>query len=228
MKRHIPNLLTLANAACGFVGIVCAFEGKLALASYCIFVACLFDFADGFAARLLRVQSAIGKELDSLSDAISFGLLPAVICYQLLGMGFLAESLWRWGAVLLLLFSVLRLAKFNTDTRQQEGFIGLPTPANALLWASLPLMLLRKPAWEIWLTQPMVLLSLCVFMSFLLVAELPLFALKFKNFRWQDNQIKFIFLILSVALVLWASWLALPLIIFLYVFLSLIYNSSKQ
>lgn len=222
-KKHVPNLLTLCNALCGCVGISLIAEGQVVLACWLVFVALFFDFFDGFAARLLNVKSEIGKQLDSLADAITFGVLPA----------FIAQNLWtktestdffRYFPFLLALFSILRLAKFNIDTRQTDSFIGVPTPANAMIWASFPLILhyQNSPFAEKILTNAHFLMPMIVLMSFLLVAELPLFALKFKDFSWQSNQIKYIFLILSVLALLVLQFWAMPVIILLYIIFSLL------
>ncbi|OZA56958.1 MAG: CDP-diacylglycerol--serine O-phosphatidyltransferase, partial [Sphingobacteriales bacterium 39-40-5] len=142
MKKHIPNSVTCLNLFSGCLGIVFAFQGNLIWASYAIVIAAVFDFFDGMLARLLKAYSDIGKELDSLADMVSFGVLPSVIIYQLFALSpqidFGADWL-SFSAFIIAVFSALRLAKFNIDTRQSENFIGLPTPANALLIASFPL-----------------------------------------------------------------------------------------
>jgi CDP-diacylglycerol--serine O-phosphatidyltransferase len=223
MKQHFPNLLTLCNALCGCVGISLIAEGQIVIACFLVFVALFFDFFDGFAARLLRVQSEIGKQLDSLADAITFGVLPA----------FIAQNLWTktnnsdfftYFPFLLALFSILRLAKFNIDKRQTDSFIGVPTPANAMLWASFPLILhYQHSAFaEKIFTNSHFLMILVLLMSFLLVSELRLFALKFKDFSWKKNQIKFVFMLLSVLAIVILQFWAVPFILFLYVFLSLV------
>lgn len=220
-------MLTLCNALCGCVGISLIAEGQIIMACWLVFVALFFDFFDGFAARMLRVKSEIGKQLDSLADAITFGVLPA----------FIAQNLWTKTAstdffmyfpFLLALFSILRLAKFNIDTRQTDSFIGVPTPANAMLWASFPLILhyQNSPFAEKVLTNTHFLMPLIVLMSFLLVAELPLFALKFKDYSWKNNQIKYIFLILSVLALFVLQFWAIPVIILLYIVFSLVLKTS--
>mgnify|MGYP005849886455 FL=1 len=223
MKQHIPNILTLCNALCGCVGISLIAEGQILIACFLVFVALFFDYFDGFAARLLSVQSEIGKQLDSLADAITFGVLPA----------FIAQSLWvkdnssdffTYFPFLLALFSILRLAKFNIDTRQTDSFIGVPTPANAMLWASFPLILHYQNSefTEKVLSNSHFLMFLIVLMSFLLVAELPLFALKFKDFSWKNNKMKFLFILLSLLAIIILHFWAIPFIIFLYILLSLL------
>ncbi len=222
MKRHIPNALTCANLLCGCVGIVEVFHNNLLLSCALIGLAAVFDFLDGFAARLLKVSSPIGKELDSLADMTTFGVLPAMIVYQLLlrsvpGL----EDLWIPNlAFLIAVGSALRLAKFNIDPRQSDSFIGVPTPANALLVASLPFILRNYPEWESVIVNTTNLLIFTVVMSFLLVAELPLFALKFKSFGWAGNEVRYSFLLASVVLLATLGFLAVPLIVGGYVLLS--------
>ncbi|MGD1840725.1 MAG: CDP-diacylglycerol--serine O-phosphatidyltransferase [Thermonemataceae bacterium] len=239
MVRHIPNLLTLGNAFCGCVGIVQLLQGHWQLTALFVGIALVFDFADGFVARALRVHSELGKQLDSLSDAITFGVLPAFIAFiflirathlpnDLLQGDLQAVVWWHYSAFLIAVCSVLRLARFNIDTRQSDTFIGVPTPANAILWTSLLIIVQQQPFYQTWLYNLYVLIPLIFLMSFLLVAELPLFSLKFKNFTWKDNQIKYIFLILSLLLVLLLKYLALPLMIVLYIAISVIHNIIKK
>ncbi|WP_373515339.1 CDP-diacylglycerol--serine O-phosphatidyltransferase [Persicitalea sp.] len=222
MKRHIPNALTCANLLCGCVGIVEVFHNNMLLSCALIGLAAVFDFFDGFAARLLKVSSPIGKELDSLADMTTFGVLPAMIIYQLLlrsvpGL----EDLWIPNlAFLIAVCSALRLAKFNIDPRQSDSFIGVPTPANALLVASLPFILRNYPEWESVIVNTTNLLIFTAVMSFLLVAELPLFALKFKSFGWQGNEVRYLFLLASAVLLVLLGFLAVPLIVGGYVLLS--------
>ena len=222
MKRHIPNALTCANLLCGCVGIVEVFHNNMLLSCALIGLAAVFDFFDGFAARLLKVSSPIGKELDSLADMTTFGVLPAMIIYQLLlrsvpGL----EDLWIPNlAFLMAVCSALRLAKFNIDPRQSDSFIGVPTPANALLVASLPFILRNHPEWESVIVNTINLLIFTAIMSFLLVAELPLFALKFKSFGWAGNEVRYSFLLAAAVLLGVLGFLAVPLIVGGYVLLS--------
>ena len=185
MKKHIPNFLTCGNLFCGCVGIVSVFQNDLVFAAYMIGLAALLDFADGFLARIMNAYSLIGKELDSLADCVTFGVLPSMMLYKLLqkslmGDGFAIELfvVLPYLAFLIAVFSALRLAKFNIDTRQSESFIGVPTPANGLLVASLPLILGQHPGWSQYIQNPYVIVGYILVMSYLLVCELPLFALK--------------------------------------------------
>lgn len=225
IRKHIPNALTSCNLLSGCVGIVAVFEGSLVLAVYMIWLAAIFDFLDGFAARILKVSSPIGGELDSLADMVTFGVLPAAIVYKMLQHTGVAPWV-PYLAFVIAVFSALRLAKFNLDTRQTSSFIGLPTPANALFISSLPLIieyrefsLLSIPVQFI--MEPWFLLGCTFVLSFLLVAELPLFALKFSSFGWAENKLKYIYLITSVVLIILFKFVAIPLIIVLYVLLSL-------
>ena len=199
------------------MGIVFALEGRSLPAAYFVWIACLFDFLDGFATRILKVSSPIGKELDSLADMVSFGLLPSVVVYKMLVAAGAPEYI-PYLAFSIAVFSALRLAIFNLDERQADSFRGLPTPANALLITALPLLTgdvatLLQVYW--------VLCLIIVFSSYLLVSGIELFALKFKNFSWQENKIRFTFLMLSVLLLATLQLAAIPVIILLYIALSL-------
>lgn len=236
MKKHIPNTITSFNLVCGCIGIGMAVQGDLAASSYLMFLAAIFDFFDGFSARLLKVSSLFGKELDSLADLVSFGVLPGLIVFMMLN-GCVEESdgyvrYLPYVAFLIPVFSGLRLAKFNIDERQSEGFIGLPTPANALFFASFPLILTYQSDEFVFISgiisKPEVLLFLSVVMSILLVSGLRLFALKFKGFGIKGNEVKYIFLILSLLLLLFMQYTAIPLILILYILLSLIHNLVKK
>jgi CDP-diacylglycerol--serine O-phosphatidyltransferase len=251
VKKHIPNFLTCCNLLCGCLGIIKCFEFSFAgcfggsttpwleEAGYLIFLACIFDFLDGFAARILKVSSPIGKELDSLADCVTFGVLPGLILFHLiksdidnLRNSFLPDFIYNlpYIALIIPIFSALRLAKFNVDTRQSESFIGVPTPANAILIASFP-FIISQAKWDIMtsiLTNAYWLLSITLVMSFLLIAELPLFALKFKSFKWNENRIRYSFLISSLILFIFLAWTAIPLTIFLYIGLSLFENKLNK
>ncbi|MFN8354835.1 MAG: CDP-diacylglycerol--serine O-phosphatidyltransferase [Spirosomataceae bacterium] len=226
----IPNLFTCGNLLCGCVGIVAVFHSDLLLASIMIGLAGVFDFLDGFLARFLKSSSAIGKELDSLADVVTFGVLPSCIVYSLIQEAVPdIYSLWKaYLAFIIAVFSALRLAKFNIDTRQAESFIGVPTPANAFLIGSIPLILYQYPETKTWIVDANYLIIFSLVCSFLLVAEIPLFALKFKSFGWKGNEIKFIFLILSAILLVLLKFAAVPIIIFLYIGLSVVQNLLKK
>jgi CDP-diacylglycerol---serine O-phosphatidyltransferase len=218
MIRHLPNFLTCCNLLCGCFAIVFLLEERSIPAAYFVWAACVFDFLDGFVARLLKVSSPIGKELDSLADVVSFGVVPAMVMFKLIGAHSSLESLPYIGFTIAA-FSALRLAIFNLDTRQSDSFIGLNTPANTLFISSLPLLPENIGAW---LYQDWVLVTITMVFSLLLVSPIEIFALKFKNYSWADNKIRFTFLALSVLLLLALQISAIPVIILLYIALSLI------
>ncbi|MBI4929967.1 MAG: CDP-alcohol phosphatidyltransferase family protein [Bacteroidetes bacterium] len=234
MKKNIPNFFTLCNLFCGCIAIVFAFEGNLIWSAYMVGIACLFDFLDGMAARALKVNSEIGKQLDSLADMVSFGVVPGVIVFILLNHSmvtcgadvFVAAPISFCG-FLITIFSAIRLAKFNLDTRQSDMFIGLPTPANTIFISSLPVVLqfnLISESMKQIITNPYFLISLSLISSFLLIAPISLFAFKFKNFSWADNKVRYIFLTLAFVLLIILKFAGIPLIIILYIVLSVINN----
>ena len=204
MLLNFPNALTCCNLICGCMATGAAFHARFEWAMIMIILGAVFDFFDGMAARALHISSPIGKELDSLADVVTFGVAPSAMVFQLFGLVVYPDwlqplsSYLPYTAFLMAAFSALRLAKFNLDERQTSSFIGLPTPANALFWSSLIVGELS------WLASPRfnaVFLFLFILMfCFLLIAEIPLFALKFKNLSWQDNHVKYIFLIGCLAL----------------------------
>lgn len=231
IKRHIPNTITCCNLICGCLATGMAFRASSSghvddfqFAFALIILGAVFDFFDGFAARLLRVSSAIGKELDSLADDITFGFAPATIVYALLVK---TTPVHRWDffapvAFLIAAFSALRLAKFNLDERQSMGFIGLPTPANALFWGALSLSICSHETWvetHMMAVFTAILIGI-VFSCWLLVSEVPMFALKFKQYGWKGNEIRYSFLLLSALLLLLLGWAGFSAIIVLYVIVS--------
>lgn len=217
----IPNFMTLGNLLCGCLGILSVFEGNVISASVFIGIALLLDFGDGFAARLLNSASPIGKELDSLADVVSFGVLPSFILFNELINNELTNGYVAYAAFVIALFSALRLAKFNVDTRQTDSFIGVPTPANAMVIAALPLIQTYQPAYAAFIS-PWVILVYIVVMSYLLISELPLFALKFKSYAWSANSYVYSFLIASVVLLVVFKFFAVPLVILLYIGMSVV------
>ncbi|MBE9469432.1 MAG: CDP-diacylglycerol--serine O-phosphatidyltransferase [Bacteroidetes bacterium] len=238
ITRYIPNFITSLNLFSGSIATVLAFEGYLTYAAAFIVLASIFDFFDGMSARLLKVSSPMGKELDSLSDLVSFGFAPSVILYSLLKQIIFPNvqmnlSNIEFSQILILLspfliavFSGLRLAKFNVDERQTSSFIGLPTPANALLIVSLPIILsgndyayLRDFILNIYILIPLIFIQ-----SYLLIAEFPMFSFKFKNLKFSDNKIRYIFLIFVIALFVIFKLAAIPLAIFMYIIFSAVNN----
>lgn len=244
IKKHIPNAITCLNILSGCIASLLAIEGYLYPAALLIILAAVFDFMDGMFARLLGAYSEMGKELDSLADMLSFGFAPATIAFSYLrlavlgdtGAAFTPETLSYSQIAILLsafiisIFSGLRLAKFNVDTRQTTSFIGVPTPANAMFWASLPIILHfgDYPMIESLLTNQWLILVSVIVTSLLLVSEIPMFALKVKSLRWQENQIRYLFLITLIILAILLKWLVIPLILFVYIFFSLIDNMLKK
>ncbi|TGE17033.1 CDP-alcohol phosphatidyltransferase family protein [Hymenobacter elongatus] len=224
MKNHLPNAVTCLNLFAGCLALCNIFTSHLETAAYLVGLAAAFDFADGLLARALHASSPIGKDLDSLADMVSFGVVPGAILFQLLARPEAGLPEWLpYAGFIVTVFSALRLAKFNNDTRQTTSFIGLPTPACTLVVASLPLILAHDTfALGSILLNPWVLLALTILLSGLLVAEIPLFALKFKNLTWQDNSLRFIFLLLAVALLVVLQAAAIPLVVLLYVLLSVV------
>lgn len=226
MKRHIPNAITCTHLFSGCVGIVFAFHGNLNFAAYAVFTAAFFDFLDGMAARLLKVHSEIGKQLDSLADVVSFGVLPSVIIYHLFYLPDTSSNntiWWFYSAFFIAVFSALRLAKFNVDMRQTNSFIGLPTPASAMLSASFPLILNQDNAsFTGIILNPYFLIAYIVLNCWLLVAELPLLSLKFKNLGFNENIYRYVLLIFSVVCLVIFKFAAIPVIIFFYILLSII------
>ncbi len=204
--KSFPNGLTCCNLLSGCAAVKSAFEGNPRLAFMLVLAGAAFDFLDGFAARRLKISSAVGKELDSLADVITFGLAPSAMAFDLLCKAAVPESMagaaqvYPYTAFVMTAFSALRLAKFNLDSRQSSSFIGLPTPANALFWGSAACSanaaLLASPA-SVYAVVFMVFAS-----SALLVCEIPMFALKFKNFTWADNKVRYMFLAASAAFVI--------------------------
>lgn len=232
MKKHIPNTITCLNLLAGCAGIVFAFEEQLLYACYAIFLAAAFDFLDGLAARLLGAYSEIGKELDSLADVVSFGVLPSVIVYHLFlnapPVGEISVYL-NFSAFIIAVGSALRLAKFNVDTRQTVNFIGLPTPANALLIASLPLILTNSGNFlSSYILNAYFLAFFSIMSAFLLLMELPLISLKFSDLTIKSNLYRYILIISSLILLAIVKFAAVPIIIVLYIVISIIqFNSTK-
>lgn len=217
----IPNTITIMNLLCGCMAVLHAFSGDLETSFILVIAAAVFDFLDGFAARLLKAYSDIGKELDSLADMVSFGLAPSAVAYT---MG--AEHL----AFIIAAFSALRLAKFNIDTRQTTEFIGLPTPANALLFTSMGWIAATESSSVLAsvFTNQWVLISLIVVFSLLLVSEIRMFSLKFKSYKFRDNCVVYSFLMASLAAIIcfWVS--SLPFIIVCYVLISVVAHFGRK
>lgn len=247
MTKQIPNMITSLNILCGSVAILFAVSGDLITAAVFVFLGIFFDFFDGLAARLLHAQSEIGLQLDSLADVITSGLAPAVVMFQLLNMSFTGEkqqltevfsdSGWNVSfshyvplfGLMIVVGAAYRLAKFNVDDRQTDGFIGLPTPANALLVLSFPLILeyQNSDLTETLILNPWFLIGITLLGCILMNAELRLFALKFKTYGFKENKIRYIFLILCLLLMLVFKYWSVPLIIGIYLLLSIFEAKQK-
>lgn len=240
IKRNIPNAITSLNLLFGCIALVFIFQNRLVEASYLVVFAGVADFFDGMMARLLKVHSDIGKELDSLADMVSFGVVPGMMVFQLIaGEGVLY---FKWIGLCIPIFAALRLAKFNTDERQATYFIGVPTPAVALLVASFPLILKHSIYWQnIYssdiVTQHDVLYInsvtwfftlLAIACAALMVAPFPLISMKFKNLSWASNKARYLLFILSLASIVVLQFAAVPVIMILYITISLFANPAKE
>ena len=226
--KHIPNSITCLNLISGCIATYWALYGAWDTALMFIIIGAIFDFFDGMSARLLGVSSPIGKELDSLADDITFGLAPSAIIFDFLktGVQHLPWHYLAYAAFIMAAFSALRLAKFNLDERQAMGFIGLPTPANALLWGAL---IAGSGDWL--LSSPIYYYAVFIGMlvsCWLLVSEIPMFALKFKTWGWKGNEIKYIFLVTCIPMFILLGISGLAAIIAWYVMLSLFANAQKK
>ncbi|WP_372792917.1 phosphatidylcholine/phosphatidylserine synthase [Lutibacter sp.] len=243
-KKHIPNLITLLNLLSGTIAVLFAVHNELVMAAYLVFLGIILDFFDGFAARILNVQGELGKQLDSLADVVTSGVVPGIVMYQLLfnavhkqWLDNLSCEIGNWitfdqyhlhwipfVGLIITLAAAYRLAKFNIDERQTSSFIGLPTPAAALVVLSLPLILTfssngfaNSMISNVWF-----LIAITVLISYLMNAEIPLFSLKFKDYSWKSNKVKFIFIALTVVLSVLLQFVAIPLVIAMYILISLV------
>ena len=250
MKSQIPNLFTLLNLLSGMIAVVMAATDELVTAAFFVFLGIFFDFFDGFFARKFEVVGELGKQLDSLADMVTSGVVPAIVMFQLMlyatkGQWFMELSCetgnWReysdtyyyflpFSGLLIAPAAAYRLANFNIDERQSSSFIGLPTPAFAIFVVSLPLILFYSENifFSSLLKNFNVLLCITLLGSYAMNAELPLFSLKFRNYRWKDNEMKYIFLAATVCMLILLKSVAVPLIIFLYVLLSILDNRIKK
>lgn len=255
MTRQIPNLFTLANLIFGCIAIVLALQTQsiiiqtgedysssfdipenLSLAALCLYAAAIVDFLDGFVARMCKVNSEMGKQLDSLADVVSFGAAPGVILYQLLRMSFMKEEngldvsiIWMLPAFILTAAAAYRLAKFNLDTTQHYGFKGVPTPAAGLLVASLPLILHYGSGMlniSDLLVNKWFLYGLIIVLSWLMVSNLPILAMKFKDYSLKNNMPRVILLAIGIVAVIFFRWLSVPIIFVAYIILSLAFKNK--
>ena len=244
MIKQIPNIITSLNLLCGCVAIMFAVSGDLVSASFFAFAGIFLDFFDGLAARVLNAQSQVGLQLDSLADVVTSGVLPGIVMVQLLSEALTGKSLdisaifsdtanstsiesyLPFIGLLIAVASGYRLAKFNVDTRQTTSFIGLPVPANTLLILSLPLIISFQASQQITevILTPWFLIVITLVSCVLLNAEIPLFGLKFKTWNFKDNAVRYLFLISSILLLVVLKFIAIPIIIFLYILVSLFWK----
>ena len=239
IKKHIPNAITLLNLASGLLAIIAIFKGYYDEAFLFVCLGIFFDFWDGFFARKFNVSGELGLQLDSLADVVTSGVVPGLMIFKLLqdiqeddtSVYYLTEEYYYMGFVpylgfIVTLASAFRLAKFNIDTRQTDSFIGLPTPANALFIMSIPMI--QFDGTHEWLVNalfnPFVLLIISLVSAYMLNAEIPLFSLKIKDFSWDKNKLQVFFLTIAATLLLFLGFTALPIIILLYVVLSVVNN----
>ena len=228
MKKHIPNTITLINLFCGCCALVSVFNEMYVAVFWFLFFGGLADYADGFVARYLKVNSILGKELDSLADMVSFGVVPGAIIYMMLynhplsaGYYFQSINLMALPAFLITVFSALRLAKFNIDTRQSDDFIGLNTPSVTMFVTGLMLIYhLDSFGFGEMVYHPYFLYPIILILSYLLVAELPMFSMKFKGMKWEGNERRIIFLILGFSMLFFLKEVAFTLMVCLYVLFS--------
>ena len=237
IKRNIPNIITLTNLFCGLCAIIFAFQGNLKLASFCIFAGAFFDFFDGLAARLLKVNGELGKQLDSMADMVTFGVAPGIILFHFMYYlhhniifkdsnieGFFFPEIL---ALLIPIFSAIRLANFNIDTKQKDSFVGLPTPAAAILVGAIPLI--NTDLFPLFVNlQFLILLS--VILPLLLIARIPLFSLKFskeESMVSNLNIFRITLILASVILLFTIQFAAIPFIVILYLILSIVNNFIK-
>lgn len=240
MKAWIPNAITLLNLFCGVAAIIAILDQHYIPAFWFLFAAGLFDFADGLVARWLKVSSEHGKELDSLADMVSFGVVPGVIYYVFLATrggnaDLIGAASFQWAAapaLLVTLFSALRLAKFNLDTRQTDDFLGLATPSSTLY--AVGLMLIHATdafGWGQAVASPWVVYPSVLIMSALLVSEIPMFSFKLKGLQWAGNEIRLLFLIIAIFLLLILQQAAFPFIVISYLILNIanwLWNLKKK
>lgn len=247
IKKFIPNLFTLGNLFCGTVATIFAIRSDFESAALFVILGIVFDFFDGFLARLLKVSGELGKQLDSLADMVTSGVAPGIIMYQMiheaitgstkisidtLEIGLLSFDVgyWPYMGLILTLAACYRLAKFNLDTRQSSSFIGMPTPAMSLFVVSLPLIQMYT---DILFIQELLLnnyflIGITIVLSMLMNAEIPLFSLKFKSYGMKENIFKYLLIVLSIVLFITIEFLAIPIIIVAYILLSIINNSLQK
>jgi len=242
IQKHIPNIFTLSNLSCGLIAILLAFQAHLHLAGTFIIIGLFFDFFDGLLARIFKVSGDFGKQLDSLADLISFGVAPSIIVFQLIfkieNGNYLTQSnnwidlfqtISPFIALMIPIFSALRLAKFNIDTNQSSNFIGIPTPANALFFIAFPFILQYQEDSFItdYINNSYFLVFATIFMCLLMISNIKLFSFKLKSLKWKENKIPYLFILISIILLFKFLFVAIPIIILLYPVISLIKKQNE-
>ena len=235
IKAHVPNTITLLNLFSGCIALLFAFQQNYLLAFYFVALGIFLDFFDGFFARLFNVSGELGLQLDSLADMVTSGVTPGLVMYMMMmnsstPTGSDINTWFPYLGFVITLGSCYRLAKFNIDLRQSDSFIGLPTPANALLILSLPLVLQFSNSLMMLelLTDRWVLLGITLLSSYLLNAEIPLFSLKIKKFNFADNKLQIFFLLFSLVLLIFLQYTGIPLVIISYVIFSIVSNKMRK
>jgi len=235
-KKNIPNSITLLNLLSGLIAVMFAAINQLEMAAYFVFLGIFFDYFDGFAARLLNIEGALGKQLDSLADVVTSGVVPGIVMFQLIrqSLGQWTEPIWfttvdklEWLPFLglvITLASAYRLANFNIDNRQTTSFIGLPTPALTLFILAMPLILNHNPTAGVnaIIKNPIILIIITLLGSYLMNSNIKMFALKFKTYGLKENYIKYLFLVLSIILLLIFHYLAIPIILIFFILISVL------
>lgn len=226
--KHIPNLLTLFNLSCGCYGVVAVFQGDIQTGAVMVWAGALFDFLDGFVARALNRISSIGKDLDSFADLVTFCFLPATILFSLIEQN--STVLWLpFIGYILVIFGAIRLAKFNNDTRQSEHFYGLPVPASGIFVSSLPFVYTMLPGSKLedFVSSQYTLIAITILLSFMMVSDVKLMSLKFKDFSFRTNWSRYLLIVIAIVLISLLHVISLPIIIILYVVLSMALNFSE-
>ena len=235
IKAQIPNTITLLNLFCGCIALVFAFHRQFEMAFGFVSLGIFFDFFDGFFARLFKVSSPLGLQLDSLADMITSGIVPGLVMYQLMvtnetPVATSYTQIFPYLGFIIALGSCYRLANFNIDTRQTDSFIGLPTPANSLVILSLPLVLQHADSLFVIdaLTNQWILLAITLFSAYILNAEIPLFSLKIKKFNFKDNVLQVVFLMSALVLLIFLNYLAIPIVSVTYVLMYVVNNKVNK
>lgn len=239
LKNSVPNTITIISLVLSCYAITLTFQNKLDVAAYLLIVSCVCDFLDGFTARILKVNNPLGGQLDSLVDMVAFGVAPGMLMFKYIELlqktnpsALLNNYPWLIYATFLIpILSAFRLAKFNIDTRQTNSFIGLAVPAHAsfyiftviiYLYPDLPKLVSVNNIIMPIISSPIIMLTLCILLSFMLIAEVPMFSLKVKNLKWAENKLPLTFLFILIALLIVTNLVAMPTIIIIYIVWSII------